>query len=176
MQGSQSLSPTSKCYNTYPQSSSSSRNQVPLSQVLPNLYLGTESDVRALTATKISEFNISNIISVQEGEIIKAKTPAASPLRSVKVMHVKVRDAVNTNLLEWFDQCNSFIESARGATVVHCQAGISRSASVCLAYLIKTKGYTLDEAFEFLKSKRNIVGPNFGFLGQLKVYETKHRN
>ena len=56
--------------------------------------------------------------------------------------------------------------------MVHCQAGISRSASICLAYLLWSQtSKTLNEAFEFVRSRRPVVAPNFNFLRQLKEYE-----
>lgn len=38
--------------------------------------------------------------------------------------------------------------------VVHCFAGQQRSATVVAAYLMKTKGFTPDQAIEFIKSKK----------------------
>lgn len=63
---------------------------------------------------------------------------------------------------------------------MHCVAGISRSASVVIAYLMKHKKYSLSHVctfFEILiqalnkvKRRRNIVNPNKGFLLQLEEF------
>ena len=58
-----------------------------------------------------------------------------------------------------------------GKTLVHCRAGISRSATICLAYLIKTRGYGWEQAYNFVKQKRNMINPNFNFMGQLQKFE-----
>lgn len=39
--------------------------------------------------------------------------------------------------------------------LVHCYAGQQRSAAVIASYLIKTRGFSYDEAVEFIKSKKD---------------------
>lgn len=55
--------------------------------------------------------------------------------------------------------------------VVHCQAGVSRSATIVIAYLMKTKGWPYLEARNYLRSKRPIIEPNDGFVEQLQSFE-----
>lgn len=59
-----------------------------------------------------------------------------------------------------------------GRVLVHCQAGISRSATICLAYLMHTRRVRLDEAFDFVKQRRQVISPNLAFMGQLLQFET----
>ena len=76
-------------------------------------------------------------------------------------------------VLKGFDQAIKFIEdsiSSGGRVFVHCNAGISRAASVCIAYLIKKKGMTVEESLAYLRSKRPAVCPNPGFIAQLEYY------
>lgn len=51
--------------------------------------------------------------------------------------------------------------------LVHCARGISRSATLVLAYLMLREGLTLVEALEAVCRHRNIL-PNAGFLNQLR--------
>jgi protein-tyrosine phosphatase len=51
---------------------------------------------------------------------------------------------------------------------VHCHAGISRSASTVIYYLMRTNNWTFDQAYKFLKSKRSIVRPNSWYTQQLR--------
>ena len=53
---------------------------------------------------------------------------------------------------------------------MHCAAGVSRSASIVIAYIMWDKKMSFEEAFEFVESKRKI-GPNNGFIEQLKLFE-----
>ena len=49
----------------------------------------------------------------------------------------------------------------------HCNAGISRSPSIIIAYLIKELKYSFKDAFNLVKSKRNIK-PNEKFIQELQ--------
>jgi atypical dual specificity phosphatase len=59
------------------------------------------------------------------------------------------------------------VRQAGGRTLVHCTAGVSRSASLCLAYLMKYEHMALRKAFSHLRSVRPAVRPNSGFFRQL---------
>ncbi|KEP63151.1 UNVERIFIED_CONTAM: dual specificity phosphatase, catalytic domain-containing protein [Hammondia hammondi] len=64
---------------------------------------------------------------------------------------------------------------ARGVTVlVHCEKGISRSVSLCAAYLIVYHGHTATSAVEAIRKYRPIARPNPGFFVQLRRLEGNH--
>lgn len=63
------------------------------------------------------------------------------------------------------------IKSKGGSVFVHCHAGISRSATVCIAYLMQKKHMSLSDAYKFVQSKRPIISPNLGFMGQLLIHQ-----
>lgn len=54
---------------------------------------------------------------------------------------------------------------------MHCFAGISRSATICIAYLMLTEGFSMHQALEYTRCKRPCVSPNFNFMGQLLSFE-----
>lgn len=56
------------------------------------------------------------------------------------------------------------------AVLVHCEAGISRSATTVIAYLVKHHGMSLLEAYQHTKERRRIINPNTGFLNQLRIF------
>lgn len=61
---------------------------------------------------------------------------------------------------------NKYISTGQNV-LVHCSAGKSRSASICIAYLMWKHQWHYDEAYKYLKSKRYIIEPNEKFAKQL---------
>lgn len=60
---------------------------------------------------------------------------------------------------------------AGGKCLVHCQAGISRSAALVLAYLVNKSKMSLDDAFDHLRERRPVASPNLHFWSELQRYE-----
>jgi hypothetical protein len=67
------------------------------------------------------------------------------------------------------------VRETNGSVLVHCLAGISRSPTVAIAYVMRHLKMTFDDAFRYVKSKRSSISPNFNFLGQLLEYERQLR-
>ena len=87
---------------------------------------------------------------------------------------IELLDLPEFPILDACHQAIDFINVAInscGCVLVHCNAGISRSATVVLAYLMKTQGMNLCNAYALLHSKRPCICPNHGFMIQLKTYE-----
>ena len=72
------------------------------------------------------------------------------PSSQVAVLRIPVYDDPNEDLYSYFDACADRIadEAARGGhIVVYCKNGRSRSATICLAYLMKHRQLSLADAF-----------------------------
>jgi len=67
---------------------------------------------------------------------------------------------------------NKYLTETNGSVLVHCMAGISRSSSLIIYYLMKKYAITYDKAYEFVKKARSIIQPNSGFEKQLRTYDT----
>lgn len=61
-----------------------------------------------------------------------------------------------------------------GKILVHCAVGVSRSATLVLAYLMLYHHFTLVEAIKKVKDHRGII-PNRGFLRQLLALDRRLR-
>lgn len=142
-------------------------DQVGPVEILPFLYLGS-----ALHASKkevLDSIGISALLNVS------ADCPNHFE-GAYQYKCIPVEDNHKEDISCWFLEAIEFIDSVRdssGRVLVHCQAGISRSATICLAYLMKRKRVRLDEAFEFVRRRRSIISPNFSFMGQLLQFESQ---
>ncbi|XP_067130311.1 dual specificity protein phosphatase 21-like isoform X1 [Centruroides vittatus] len=136
------------------------------SQVNDHLFI---SSARAVTVTNLQKNRITYVVNVT---------------REIPILHIKdiqfykipIDDSLSANLYPYFDIVadNIFEEYKKGGKIlVHCIAGASRSATLCIVYLMKYQKMSLKEAFHFLKSHRPVVRPNTNFFNQLVKYEEK---
>ncbi|XP_011843093.1 PREDICTED: dual specificity protein phosphatase 1 isoform X1 [Mandrillus leucophaeus] len=136
-------------------------------EILPFLYLG--SAYHASRKDMLDALGITALINVS------ANCPNHFE-GHYQYKSIPVEDNHKADISSWFNEAIDFIDSiknAGGRVFVHCQAGISRSATICLAYLMRTNRVKLDEAFEFVKQRRSIISPNFSFMGQLLQFESQ---
>ncbi|XP_043942245.1 dual specificity protein phosphatase 14-like [Protopterus annectens] len=94
----------------------------------------------------------------------------------MEYVKVPVADLPHALLSLYFDTVADKInqmEKNNGRTLVHCVAGVSRSASLVIAYLMKYHKLSLVEAHDWVKARRPIIRPNSGFWQQLIDYERK---
>jgi hypothetical protein len=62
-----------------------------------------------------------------------------------------------------------------GGVLVHCIAGVSRSATIVIAHLVAARGMSLLDAAGLVKAKRKVVLPNRGFFAELVALERELR-
>lgn len=60
--------------------------------------------------------------------------------------------------------------------LVHCLAGVSRSVTVTVAYLMQKLQLSLNDAYDLVKRKKSDISPNFNFMGQLLDFERTLRS
>lgn len=71
--------------------------------------------------------------------------------------------------LSLIDQCTTFIREhirQRNRVLVHCFAGVSRSAMICMAYLYEC-GMSFEEALTLIQEKHPIARPHETLLRSL---------
>lgn len=77
----------------------------------------------------------------------------------IEYLYIPAIDHESFDLSPFFETANELLvtETRRTNVLVHCMAGVSRSASLVIAYLMKSRNIGFNEAFGLVKSKRKIV-------------------
>ena len=57
--------------------------------------------------------------------------------------------------------------AAPGRVLVHCSQGVSRSATLAIAYLMWKRAAGYDDVFQEVKAARGVANPNIGFICQV---------
>ncbi|XP_053641553.1 uncharacterized protein ssh isoform X2 [Cherax quadricarinatus] len=134
-------------------------------EIFPHVYLG-------------SEWNASNLDELQSngvGYILNVTKEIDNFYPGTfDYLNIRVYDDEKTELLKHWDSTFRYISQVKekdSKVLVHCKMGISRSASVVIAYAMKEFNMTLEEALALVKKKRTCIKPNQAFCNQLKTYE-----
>ncbi|EGG19976.1 hypothetical protein DFA_07090 [Cavenderia fasciculata] len=134
-----------------------------VNRIFPGFYI---SSLASIKRDILDDHQITHVLSVMND--YKPKWP-----KMYKCKVVDIYDSYTVDIKKHFEDTFTFIEEGRreGAVLVHCFAGMSRSATVCIAYMMKKLGITYQDAYEILKEARDIIDPNDGFVKQLAEYE-----
>ncbi|CAL4206176.1 unnamed protein product, partial [Meganyctiphanes norvegica] len=135
-----------------------------ISNILPWLFL---SGARAVREARLHELGITNVINT-------AVELPEQPLDNIEVTTVQLQDVPGADLSQYLHEICDKLESIRltgGRALVHCVAGVSRSPSFVLAYLVKYGGMSLREAYQHVHDIRPCVRPNHGFFEYLIAFE-----
>ncbi|KAM4827475.1 dual specificity protein phosphatase 18 isoform 2-T3 [Thomomys bottae] len=138
-----------------------------LSQITSSLYIS--NGVAANNKLLLTSNQITTVINV-------SVEVANTFYENIQYTQVPVTDIPSSRLCDFFDPIADHIhevELKQGRTLLHCAAGVSRSATLCLAYLMKYHAMSLLDAHTWAKSCRPIIRPNNGFWDQLIHYEFK---
>ncbi|XP_068597819.1 dual specificity protein phosphatase 19-like [Brachionichthys hirsutus] len=87
---------------------------------------------------------------------------------------LQILDLPETDVTSYLEECSSFIDQARGqdgVVLVHCNAGVSRSSSIVIGYLMLKEELSFDDAYSQVKLARPSIRPNPGFYHQLQIYK-----
>lgn len=134
-----------------------------MSLIIPYLYLGSIDEASNMNWLRDNDIKV--ILNVA------SEVPLYSNC-DIKTYKIYLNDSPLQDILPILQYTYSIIDEAiknRKNILVHCYAGISRSASIVIAYLIMKYGISLQDVYNYVKSKRNIINPNYGFIEQLKI-------
>jgi hypothetical protein len=153
-----------------------SRNTAGVYKILDGLYIsGIEGAKEVSTLRQQGVTHILNMVGpgVYDHPLAGGREQSYFP-HLFKYKIVTADDNPDQDLLRYFPETSRFIHEGRtsgGGCLVHCFAGVSRSASIVMAYLIDTLGMDAAKAFDVLKRGRPQAYPNQGFQEQIKRYD-----
>lgn len=132
-----------------------------MTQVLPHLYIGGSS--QAESKRWLKSHDITHIVN------------AAIELdnhfpRDFTYLRLNLDDTPRQSLYRALEPAHIFIQNAirkGGNVLVHCHMGISRSSSVVIYYLMRTKGWDFLSAYAYMRAIHPRTYPNAGFCKQL---------
>src|SRR5271155_2059323 len=129
-----------------------------MSYIHRSLWLGSVRN--AMDASMLQSVGITHIVNAT------AEEENFFPQKFV-YYRVPLYDKTSERVAPYFDEFIEFISSAHasgGVVLIHCQEGISRSATLALAYRMLTEHISLGKAFTDIKLVRPEAEPNPGFL------------
>ena len=115
------------------------------------------------------------LLSLKITHIIDLSLKYKIKLDHIKYLEIDIMDDDDVDILSHFNKCITFIDSAlkskNNIVFVHCSAGVSRSSTIIMAYLMKSQKYNLFNAYKHVLQCRECISPNDGFYKQLCKYE-----
>ncbi|OQS05806.1 hypothetical protein THRCLA_20525 [Thraustotheca clavata] len=112
----------------------------------------------------LNEKRISCVIALGTGNLTSLQD----------VLCIDIIDVQEALILGYFDICIGYLHERleQGRNVlVHCAYGQSRSAAICVAYLMQQEKYSLLDGYKVVQQARPCIYINSGFLEQLDLYE-----
>jgi protein-tyrosine phosphatase len=137
--------------------------------VCPRLFVGSLSAANDIVS--LNSNNIKRVLTVA-GKL-SVKIPANTEHKVINIA-----DHPSQNILPFLQECVQFLDpvllaegDSSDGVLVHCASGVSRSVTVCCAWLMMRRGMTLAAALALVRECRPLAGPNSGFYAQLEALE-----
>jgi len=136
-----------------------------IQEIIAHLYLSGSQG--ASNQEKMESCKISHVL------IAAANLKPAFPDKYT-YLNIHLIDHDDKDITGHFDEVFEWMDAAIQKSqnvLVHCAAGVSRSAAFVIAYIMKSQKKPYDEAFALVFEKRSIIQPNSGFVKQLREFE-----
>jgi protein-tyrosine phosphatase len=116
----------------------------------------------------LNDLSITHVVSIGDDDDFKIYQEHDG----IIYKKILIKDSIRCHFTrEILDDAIVFILSATSPVLIHCRAGVSRSATVAMAYLISVQKMSYRGATRLVKEKRPCVNPNTTFLRDLLEYE-----
>lgn len=140
---------------------------VNLDQIEPGLWLGNVTAAADLPT--LEKLAIRSILTIDSCPLPAHVTENPG----LRVKYIQASDVPREDLIKHFEDTNKFIRDSLAEErniLVHCYFGVSRSATIVIAYIMDKYRIGYEAALHRVKSRRRFVLPNPGFVTQLKLF------
>lgn len=157
-----------------------------ITRILGGIYIGGIQPIAEHIPLN-AQYKVTHILSVIRFQVI----PEYLVRKSYTLKNIPIDDDDSTDILQYINETNKFLDLClfpeeleydpekvnfklkpqKGAVYIHCQAGVSRSVTFTVAYLMYRYGFNLKTALHAVSRKRVLAQPNDNFMEQLKLYE-----
>ena len=143
----------------------------PIDKIDQHLYLGS---LEARSPALLEQHKIKRIIRVATRDEEKNSYSGLPPGIEEKVFYVKDLPScqIRWSIMESIPLIERSIQQ-QDNILIHCQAGVSRSASIVIGYLIHSRRLSAKEALDYVQQRRPCVRPNPGFWRELQELESR---
>jgi protein-tyrosine phosphatase len=139
--------------------------------IIDSLYIGDAK--MASNVSLLQRYQITHIVNCAS----ELKSNERKYNQMFNYLMLPMVDGFDTDLNDYITTVIEFIEDAlenKGNVFIHCSQGISRSASILIAYLMYKYNTPYDETLEFVRQSRPECKPNGFFEYQLKSLMLPH--
>ncbi len=133
------------------------------------MYLGGHNSVKYVN--RLVAKGVTHVLNMA-GELYLDSSQMAR--YNIKLLHIEAKDTKTYNIRQDFDRAFKFIDETlirKGKIIVNCARGVSRSATIVLAYLMFRYNFNLADAYKLVIKLRPQVRPNSNFRKILEMYE-----
>lgn len=143
----------------------------PLSEITDSLFVGRRPTVDDTASLK--QVGITHIVSCLPERERGAMQFLSEDFRW---LFVPLHDGIEEDIGRVFPEVFRFgttepVAATRSRLLVHCEVGVSRSATLAIAWVMKTDHMTFLDAYRKVRARRPEVLPNIGFASQLQRFE-----
>ena len=139
----------------------------PISRITETIYISGREDATNLSVLQAN--GITHVINMTQD------IPNRFAENKIHYLSLPAMDSHRQSLTEFFNIAFIFIDTVKekhGRVLIHCHAGVSRSSTMVIAYLMWSQHWRFQPTIQFVRQQRSCVDPNIGFIGQLMEFDT----
>ena len=137
----------------------------PMNYIIDNIYLGDSN--AGGNEEYLKSYNITAVVN--------CAVDCISYFQDIKYIELNLIDEDQQSLFPKLEVAYKFIKlNSQNNVLVHCILGKSRSTSLVIYYLMKEKKWDFDTCINYIRERRPIAEPIYGFEMQLREFYEKN--